>query len=222
MIIGLEGNIGAGKSTLLRKLAQMYPEVVVVPEDIAAWNSYTVEDKPLLAAYYDEPPKHGFKTQMAILLSRHHANQRAAESPDRIFVHERTMIADVHIFGKLGVSQGSLTQTEYDIMRDWAHAVNREPDVTVFIDVDPKVCFDRMRNRGRSEEDGVSSELLHQLHDMHHQWYNDFDKLARIVRIQNNDEDAIEEIVAFLRNAGVPLRKSRSISHAPTTRTATV
>ena len=222
MIIGLEGNIGAGKSTLLRKLARMYPEVVVVPEDIAAWNSYTVEGKPLLAAYYDEPPKHGFKTQMAILLSRHHANQRAAESPDRTFVHERTMIADVHIFGKLGVSQGNLTQTEYDIMRDWANAVNREPDVTVFLDVDPTVCFDRMRNRGRSEENGVSLELLRQLHDMHHQWYNDFDKLARIVRIQNNDEDAIDEIVAFLRNAGVPLRESMSIPRTPTTRTATV
>ena len=133
----------------------MCPEVGVVPEDIAAWNNYTVDGKPLLAAYYDDPKLHGFKTQMAILLSRHKANLRASQSPQGVSVHEPTMIADVHIFGKLGVSQGNLTQTEYDIMRDWADTVALEPDVTIFLDVDPEVCYERMRKRAREEEDGV-------------------------------------------------------------------
>ena len=223
MIIGLEGNIGAGKSTLLRRIAQIFPEVEVVPEDIAAWNNYTVDQKPLLAAYYDEPQKHGFKTQMAILLSRHKANQRAAASPQHVFVHERTMIADVHIFGKLGVSQGNLTPTEYDIMRDWADAVAHEPDVTIFLDVDPEVCYERMRKRGRKEEGGVPLELLQQLHTIHHQWYNNFDKHGKIIRIQDNDEDAIEDIVEYLHHAhGVQLHKSPlPLPPQPTTRIAT-
>lgn len=200
MIIGVEGNIGAGKSTLLENIAKQYPGVCVIPEDISSWNKYVVDGKPLLEAFYDNPREHGFKTQMAILLSRHKANVHASMSSQNVFVHERTMTADVHIFGKLGRLDGNLSEAEYDIVRDWANTLEKDhaPDVTVFLDVDPEVCYERMAKRGRAGESSVSLEMLRRLHALHHEWYNSCDR-KNIIRIEDNDEDAIVSIETYLR-----------------------
>lgn len=202
MIIGLEGNVGAGKSTLLKKISAKYPHVTVIQEDLDTWNSYTSDGVPLLEAFYKDPQKLGFVTQMAILLSRHKANLNIDRRSTRTTVLERTMTADVHIFGKLGLRQGNISPTEYAVMCDWVSTVETHgsPDITVFLDVPPEVCLERIRKRGRKAEAGVTKEFVEELHALHLEWYNNAVH-RNIVRIQDNEDEDIEELFNFINRA---------------------
>ena len=46
----------------------------------------------------------------------------------------------------------------------------QKADLIVYLQTDPEVCIERMRNRGRSEETGISLEWLREVHKLHENW----------------------------------------------------
>jgi len=42
--------------------------------------------------------------------------------------------------------------------------------IVVYLKTDPKVAFQRIAQRGRSEENGITLEYLQSVHDLHEDW----------------------------------------------------
>lgn len=201
MFVAIEGNIGAGKSTLLQKLKSKYPSILICEENISRWNSYTVDDTPILEAFYKDKKQHAFTLQMAILLSRIKTMMDFHEQDTIVFI-ERSMFADVKVFCKmLNETNTIISDAQLNIVKDWVDVFSKmcQIDMYIYLNVDVDLCMQRVASRNRQGETEITREYLTNLRNKHDEWFNrEFD--TPILHIKNNEEENIEHILMFIEH----------------------
>jgi deoxyadenosine/deoxycytidine kinase len=201
MFVAIEGNIGAGKSTLLQNLKSKYPSVLVCEENISRWNTYTVDETPILEAFYKDQKQHAFTLQMAILLSRIKTMMDFHQQDSIVFI-ERSMFADVKVFCKmLNESNTIISDAQLSIVKDWVDVFSKlcRIDMYIYLNVDVDLCMQRVASRNRQGETEISREYLTNLQTKHEEWFNkEFD--TPILHIHNNDEETIDQILTFIEH----------------------
>jgi len=180
ILISIEGNIGAGKSTLLAKLEERLAQNstkkwVFLKEPVHIWE--TIKDKDgqtMLAKFYSDPQKYSFAFQIMAYTTRLNELRRVIrENPDcHGIVCERSLEADKHIFAKMLHDDGIMEDVMYDIYNRYfsEYSEDYKLDAIIYLDADPKVCFERINKRSRNGEGGISLEYLKKCHDYHHEW----------------------------------------------------
>jgi len=152
--VALAGNIGSGKTTAAKLISQhlgfeLFDEPVI--------------DNRFLAAYYADMTRWSFTLQMEFLVKRVKHHELIATVP-KSCVQDRTLYEDPEIFAKYLHGLGHMTDDELDLYFEYFHRLNRElirPDLVVYLEVgEPGTLVERIRARGRSEEQGIAAEFL--------------------------------------------------------------
>ena len=159
MRVSIEGNIGSGKSTVIASLASSAHahafETFVEPVD--EWGD-------LLDLFYSSPAEWALAFSLKVLMSF-----RAPAAHEGNCLVERSPLACRHVFSQLLYNDGSLTQHEWDLFKEYFDLLAWTPDVIVYIETPVDLCMERIQVRGRAAEKSLDAEYLNRVE---HQYTN--------------------------------------------------
>ena len=154
IFITMAGNIGCGKTTGAKLLSQTF--------------GYELFDEPVidnrfLRDYYTDMKRWSLTLQMEFLIRRveHH---ELIETVPKSCIQDRSLYEDPEIFAKYLHGLGNMTDNELILYFEFFERLHKKlirPDLIVFLQVDDvNILLDRIRKRGRKEEQGITSDFL--------------------------------------------------------------
>eukprot|EP00879_Flechtneria_rotunda_P004595 GHRR01004851.1.p1 GENE.GHRR01004851.1~~GHRR01004851.1.p1 ORF type:complete len:580 (+),score=187.65 GHRR01004851.1:155-1894(+) len=178
----VEGNISAGKSTFLGYITNNNEELQhtlgVVREPVEQWQSVpTVEGGTLnlLDRFYSDPQKYAYTFQNYVFMSRvlQERNSQGIQQPVRLM--ERSVFSDRMVFVRAVRESGWMGDVELAVYDSWFNPILETnpqlvPDGFIYLKCDPSTCMQRLKLRGRHEEDNISINYLEGLHAKHEDW----------------------------------------------------
>ncbi|XP_011629962.1 deoxynucleoside kinase-like isoform X1 [Pogonomyrmex barbatus] len=164
----VEGNIGSGKTTFLSHFKK-YDNVTVLEEPVELWRD--VSGTNLLELMYSEPSRFAFLFQSYVQLTMLQLHTCKTPSPYKIM--ERSVYSAMCFVEHLK-RRNVLRNVEVTILEDWydwcLKNANIETNLIVYLRTTPEIVYERMKRRGRKEENAVSLEYLKQIHQIHDDW----------------------------------------------------
>ncbi|HIF9256522.1 TPA: deoxynucleoside kinase [Photobacterium damselae] len=160
-LIAIEANIAAGKSTFAPKLAEAMGYEYIL-EDVDT----NEEFKRLLKEYTEDPTK---RINFQRWITKHRAELCNKLDPAGKYIIERSLYSDL-IFSLANIfsvprPDGEDMKYYYDI-HEALHDYPRV-DAVLYLKTDPKVVFNRLLKRGRTEENGTPLKYLQLIHNCH-------------------------------------------------------
>ena len=167
--IAVAGNIGCGKSTLVQVLCDYYGVRPLFEPN---------EANPYLVDFYRDMRGYAFKSQLWFLAQKFRMHQTV----DRMnvpVIQDRTVWEDAEIFAE------GLRRSRYIRARDWELYAEfyagiqdaiRPPDVLFYLHAPVRTIMQRIRQRGRSEEQVISSRYIRRLSDRYEAFIGDWDR----------------------------------------------
>jgi deoxycitidine kinase len=205
----IDGNIGSGKSTIVNKIKEATGEnVKVVPEPVDLWLSIKNSEDNLLSLFYKDPHRYAYTFQTVVFKTRIQSLLSAFQESrtDTVF-SERSIWTDKYVFAKACYNNGLMNEVEYKAHELWFNWLEElfvseknstsilklpKPTAIIYVKCSPEKCFERMKNRNRTEESSVPLDYLRQLHDYHEEWIQNWDYTPTIIldneRDLNDDE----------------------------------
>lgn len=175
LFIGIAGMIGAGKSTLAAALGE-HLEIDVYYEP--------VEDNEYLEDFYRDTRTYAFATQIYLLNRRFQQHQEIIWR-GRSAVQDRTIYED-SIFAKMLATTGLMDERDYrTYLQLFRHMSNFmcKPNLIVYLDVAPERSMERIRNRGRGMEEGISLDYLKALYQGYEEFIADISRVIPVIRV---------------------------------------
>ena len=190
LFIGIAGLIGAGKSTLATALGQHLALPVYYEP---------VDDNEYLADFYRDTARYSFATQIYLL------NRRFQQHQEIIWrgggaVQDRTIYEDA-VFAKTLVDQGLMEERDYrtylELFKHMSNFMCR-PNVIVYLDLKPETSMERVRERSRGVESGITVEYLTALHAEYERFIADISRLIPVIRVsweEYRDPDEMASVI---------------------------
>ncbi len=196
MFIGISGIIGAGKSTLTQKLAESLGYL--------AFNE-PVKDNPYLEDFYSDMNRWGAMMQIHLLFRRFEQHQQIVWNSEKGAVQDRTIYEDT-IFARMLNEAGFIDQRDYDTYLGHFNLMKRYlvyPDLLLYLRVDPQTSLQRIAERGRKAETGITLDYMQKLHDGYENFIEEMSRYTRVLTLDWNQILGIEEVVErILEKAG--------------------
>jgi deoxyadenosine/deoxycytidine kinase len=169
--IAVEGVIGVGKTSLAAAIAERIGARLVREE---------FDENPFLPAFYADPPRWAFHTQLAFLASRFR-QQRTLRERDlfqQAVVSDYTFDKD-RLFARLNLSGDELQlyETLFSIMEPNAPV----PDLVVYLRSSVERLLENIRRRGRDYEVGMDPAYLADLSAAYDRYFLHYRKGPLIV-----------------------------------------
>jgi deoxyadenosine/deoxycytidine kinase len=175
LMILLEGNIGAGKTTVGKTLSE-HGAFGFIEEPTTTWREGFASN--MLGLFYQDPQRWAFTFQICAFITRAKTWSEVLALTDHSkVVLERSIFCDRHVFAENCYRTGLMAETEYQLYRGmWEFLVSNycvQPDVILYLRTPAHICLDRISERGREEETGISLDYLLQLEGLHDEWLLD-------------------------------------------------
>ncbi len=178
-LIWVEGIIGAGKTTFAKEIAKRLG-LRLIEEPVGKGEGV---DNPYLERFYKDPKKWAFGMQVFLLHQRFAMQQLASYEATGVggyngSILDRSLSGD-RVFAKLHKEAGNIEELDFLTYESAYQIMCRSllpPTLLVFLDVQPKTAYDRMRNRNRQAEEGVPLDYLVKLRDGYHSLLDEADK----------------------------------------------
>lgn len=195
--LSIEGNIGAGKSTFLRLVEQQL-NVDVVYEPHTKWQNVGGGEN-ILDKFYHDTKRWAYTFQSYAFVTRVVEQElHARKNNTGIQVLERSVYSDRYCFAKNCYEMGTMNALEWKLYQEWfswlVGTYAQKLNGFIYLQTDPEICYERLRKRNRSEEEGVSLDYLKKIHEKHEQWLverAEMDKTiddARVLVLECNED----------------------------------
>lgn len=212
--ISLEGIIGAGKSTTLKliveELERRGKTCKVVDENVEHWVSIG-----LLQAFYNDKSRNGYLFQTKAFHDRVRECQKVYNEnhgkADYVFM-ERTVYTD-SIFMEELYDSGTINDLEWKCYKDWwslwTELIPFNIDLVLYLCPPVNVAMDRIRQRARPGEEGITREYQDCLDSGHKkrfasdgemQFFTEFPKAQLYEWDSSNDVFSDEVVGGLVRN----------------------
>lgn len=179
-IISIEGNIGAGKTTLLKQIESLLEKkndhkIVVLKEPVDIWSTIVDKDnKNIIQKFYEDPKRYSFPFQILTFNTRLFQIKKTIEkySDCEIILCERSLEADYNIFAKMLYDDDLIDDISYQIyLKIYNETVAcYNVDKIFYLNIDPRICSDRIKQRGREGEDNIQIDYLDKCKKYHDEW----------------------------------------------------
>ena len=184
-LVLVAGNIGTGKTSLTERLG-----------DRLGWcTAYeSVIDNPYLGDFYQNMDAWSFHLQVFFLGHRAQQHLELVSDP-RSAIADRSIYEDVKIFARALSHQGSLSERDYrSYQRVFQLIADQlpEPDLLIYLIAPPEILLQRIEERGREMESGISLEYLSLLDSFYEDWMDTFD-LCPVLKIRSDDLDFVNK-----------------------------
>lgn len=154
LFVALAGNIGAGKTTAAKLISQRFGfELFDEP----------VIDNRFLRDYYANMQRWSFTLQLEFLMKRCQHHELIHTVP-KSCIQDRTLLEDPEIFAKYLHGLGHMDDRELDLYLEYFQRLNRDlrhPDKVIYLQCDDtRILLNRIKQRGRTEEAGITPQFL--------------------------------------------------------------
>lgn len=184
-IVSIEGNIGNGKSTAIKPIKEGLEkngyQVILMDEPVERWMQFKDEnDKDILTLFYEDQKEYAFVFQMLALLTRfqifregYNQNVKNIFQKNIIFLTERTIHTDKHVFAKMLHESGKINNIEMQIYNNWFDDFVRLFPISLacYLRIEPELAFQRVQKRARKGEE-IPIEYLISCHKAHEDFIN--------------------------------------------------
>jgi deoxyadenosine/deoxycytidine kinase len=183
-LILVAGNIGVGKTSITEKLG-----------DRLGWKATyeSVADNPFLPDFYADMKQWSFHLQIFFL--GHRAGQHhEANGYNGSAILDRSIYEDFYIFTRALQQLGNMSERDYKAYKRVFDLVVEglpSPDLLIYIWAPVEVLMERIRNRGREIESGITAEYLSLLESFYSEWIHNFD-LCPVLTIRSHDLNFVD------------------------------
>ena len=223
MHISIEGNIGAGKSYLIEAVRKFIKHTRIVAEPLEIWNNIKFKDgEDILTKFYGNMKRYGFLMQINCLGTK---LRQIREANQINIVTERSFETDRRVFSEALMSDELMDPAEIEVYDNLKVAIceigNILPTCYIYLRVDPEVCLERIKKRGRESEKTITLEYLQKIHKYHEEWLMD---IPNVLIIDGNgpyvddDKDYLQSIVTQITEF---IKKFEIIKHEDSLDTGT-
>lgn len=165
--ITVAGNIGVGKSTLVSLLCQKL-----------GWQPFYEPEahNPYLADFYQDMAAWGFHSQVFFLANRLQIHRQIIRCPGSV-IQDRSIYEDAEIFATNLYHQGQINPRDFETYRSLYQGLIEflpPPDLVIYLKATPETLLDRVAQRDRSYERGISRDYLDSLNVLYDQWIDGF------------------------------------------------
>lgn len=186
VFIGIAGIIGAGKTTLATALGQhLGLDVHYEP----------VIDNEYLADFYRETKRYSFAMQVYLLNRRFQQHQEIIWR-GRGGVQDRTIYEDA-IFAKTLRDMDLMDPRDYEtyvnLFRNLSNFMCR-PNFIIYLDVAPEKSLERIRERSRGCETGITVEYLTRLYNGYEEFLQEISRLIPVLRVRWDEYWEVERL----------------------------
>jgi deoxyadenosine/deoxycytidine kinase len=184
-LVLVSGNIASGKTSLTERLGVRL-----------GWHTAfeSVADNPYLADFYGDMRQWSFHLQVFFLGHRAKQHIDLANAP-KSAIADRSIYEDAHIFARALYHLGNLSERDYQAYRqvfDQVVAGLPNPDLLLYLETPVPVLLDRIGQRGRAIERGITAEYLSLLETFYEEWMQTFD-LCPVLAIRTDDLDYVHK-----------------------------
>ena len=191
VFIGISGLIGAGKTTLATALAKhLSLEVYYEP----------VEDNEYLADFYGDISRYCFAMQIYLLNKRFHQHQQIIWQ-GKGGVQDRTIYEDT-VFARMLMKSGMMDKRDYETYCALFENMSNfmcKPNVIIYLDVNPEMSYQRISQRGRDIEKGISLEYLKLLQEEYEIFIDEISKVIPVIRVPWNKFQDVEALASAIK-----------------------
>ncbi|HNX49946.1 MAG TPA: deoxynucleoside kinase [Thermoanaerobaculaceae bacterium] len=186
VFVGIAGIIGAGKTTLATALGQhLGLDVHYEP----------VIDNEYLADFYRETKRFSFAMQVYLLNRRFQQHQEIIWR-GRGGVQDRTIYEDA-IFAKTLRDMDLMDPRDYEtyvnLFRNLSNFMCR-PNFIIYLDVAPEKSLERIRERSRGCETGITVEYLTRLYNGYEEFLAEISRLIPVLRVRWDEYWEVERL----------------------------
>jgi deoxyadenosine/deoxycytidine kinase len=184
-IVVVAGNIGVGKTSLTERIGARL-----------GWRTdfESVADNPYLPDFYKNMRDWSFHLQVYFL--GHRAKQYLDSASDsRSAILDRSIYEDFHIFTRALNSMGNISERDYLTYRriyDLVVGTLPPPNLLIYLQAPVPVLLDRIHQRARNIETGITESYLYTLESYYDEWLKAFD-LCPVLTIHTDNLDYVHQ-----------------------------
>ncbi len=179
--ITIDGNTGAGKTTLANMFAEEFGGNLILEQFV---------DNPFLAAFYAEPDRFAFQTEMYFLVDRY---QQLKETIRQLDLYNNLTISDYIFTKSLLYARANLNGQEFELFdRIFNMFFNDlpEPELFIYVHSTADRLVQNIQKRGRGFEQVVRKSYLKSVEDIYFDYFEKNTHL-RILVIHSDDLDFV-------------------------------
>jgi deoxyadenosine/deoxycytidine kinase len=178
-LVLVAGNIGTGKTSITERIGARL-----------GWQTSfeSVADNPYLPDFYGNMAQWSFHLQVFFLGHRAEQHLALANSAQSA-IADRSIYEDAYIFARVLRHMNNLTERDFQAYRTLFNLVVRNlprPDLLLYLQAPVPVLLDRIRQRGRQMEGGITADYLALLDAFYQEWLESFD-LCPVLTIHSAD-----------------------------------
>ena len=196
-IIGISGGSGSGKTTIVRKIAEIVPDFIFIPQDNYYRSAEYVSNENITGFNWDHPD--AFDWELIVEQLTALKAGRTVDMPQYDFVHHRRACSTVTLSpAKLVIFEG--------IMVFYDRRIRDLIDLKLFVDTPDDIRFIRRMKRDIDERgrtvDSVVEQYLSTVRPGYFEFIDPTKRYADLIIPEGGyNEKAIEVLIAFIRTA---------------------
>ena len=219
-VISLESDIGAGKTTLINKLMERNEgNYILIDEPVEIWKTIMIGNQNILEAFYNDMATVALPFQLIALITRRELfikKMKEAKELEKTLgrevylITERTVHSDRYIFANLLYKDGFISESGMIAYNMWNDIFSKEVIInkTIYINISPEVCFERIKIRNRQGEDKITLEYLRECQKAHDIFYEEYISKNEHIVINNSGiivgtpdyEKLVDDIILYINS----------------------
>jgi deoxyadenosine/deoxycytidine kinase len=203
-IICIEGNIGVGKTTLIEQLQMYMNDTDFIFEPVELWkNIKDTNNENMLQKFYNDQERWAYSFQtLAYITYMKDIEDKLRTSKASNIVLDRSLDTNKYIFEKMLYNNKKISEIEHQMYNLWFDFYNdyvrkEFNNIIIYLKCDPKIALERIKKRGRIEEQNIDLDYLNQIHQYHEEWLLNKDN---VIIIDCNNEINVQNIISLIKS----------------------
>lgn len=195
-IIGITGGSGSGKTTIVRKISEIIPDFLFIPQDNYYKSAEYMNNKNITAFNFDHPD--AFDNEFIIKQLEALKNYEEVDMPQYDFVHHRRMDESIRIKPKkLIIFEG--------IMIFFDKRIRDLIDLKLYVDTPDDIRFIRRLERDTTERGRTVESVIQQYIEVvrpgHYEFIEPTKRYADLIIPEGGfNQNALKVLIPFLKN----------------------